>query len=207
MTPAEVAEHGSAGHVMTTHGLEIVCVTCTVKDRFRLFMLRPVQIDGHEIIPWAIVPGSGTRMSESELALYRELMEEIVSEELAQETATIRILYVPVNDALPVVTKTVTRDYETFRALVGNGWLEVTAPLDNAWTLWVDEDGISKDLPLNHRATRFAHASGWNAPTDYHILGPAFFTGPADGQGETLAVPESLIATAEAFFSGDYVSE
>jgi len=213
MTPAEVAQHGNAGHVMTTHAGEIVCVTCTVKDRFRLFMMRPVQINDHVIVPWAIIPGSPEDFSPAELRLYDELMVEIMAEELApavaQEIAveTIRVLAIPCDESRPVTVQTIERTFVAFRDLVGGGWLEVTAPIDNAWTLWVDEDGISKNLPFNARATRFAHATGWGAPADYQILGPSFFTGPADPNGDTLAVPEYLIATAAEFFKGDIFTE
>jgi hypothetical protein len=87
---------------------------------------------------------------------------------------------------------------ERFRAMIGGGWLEaVTIALDI--TLWCDEEGKLKELPLNVRATRLVRALNPRFTDTIH--GPVFLTGAADGSGDTLGINARAKEALELLFS------
>jgi Domain of unknown function (DUF3846) len=79
--------------------------------------------------------------------------------------------------------------YETLKAALG-GWIE-RCPADPGVSLWVDEEGKLKDLPLNMTATHL-----WSKVDKFHcvragdfVAGPCVITGGDDGAGEVTPVP------------------
>jgi hypothetical protein len=60
-------------------------------------------------------------------------------------------------------------------------------------TVWCDEDGKSKRLPVNRRLTRIAHDSNAIRPHDY-ICGTVVVTGGADDDGEVLGLDPAWVA-------------
>lgn len=63
-----------------------------------------------------------------------------------------------------------------------------TVPLPSVYqrlsTLWCDEDGQARSLPLNRTASRLAGQP---------ILGPALLTGPANDRGDLRGLPPSVV--------------
>lgn len=66
------------------------------------------------------------------------------------------------------------------------GYVDVVTLTKNV-DMWVDEEGLLKNLPVNIVATHIARLFG---RTHQVYLGPAVFTGGMDDQGTTLGLTE-----------------
>ena len=86
-------------------------------------------------------------------------------------------------------------DYDAMSAVVG-GYIEAVNLRD--CTVFLNEDGIAIDLPVNPAATRFikkklrAEDRVLHAP-DGWILGNVFVVGPVDDEGDETDCPEHVI--------------
>lgn len=118
---------------------------------------------------------------------------------------SLRVLVVPV--AGPVQVRTVRRDADVFRDLIGAGWLESLASVAGTWSCWIDEDRERKALPVNPRATELAVMNGWQRRPAEFISGDAFFAGPPNADGESTQLPLFLIARARAAFGIEVIPE
>lgn len=87
------------------------------------------------------------------------------------------------------VTVTNLDGYDGLKAVI-QGWLEAI-PWGPTATAYLDEDGKSKFLPVNARASALAHANGYIWDWD-DIVGPLVIVGPADAAGDDTDVPATL---------------
>lgn len=104
---------------------------------------------------------------------------------------TISVLLCPVDT--PPVVREIEPGLAAFRELLDDGWLEPVARGED-WVAYADEEGLLKQLPVNHPATLLLHASGWAGPA---IVGPVVFAGlrwaGEDGYVEATA-PERFLS-------------
>lgn len=105
----------------------------------------------------------------------------------------VRILAIPVDRTEAPEVRTINADLDGLREQVGGGWIEAVS--GSGFTLYCDEEGKLKGLPVNDRATRLIMAL-WPNFRDV-IVGPAFLTGTADGRGNDTDVVPSVVAVAD----------
>lgn len=75
-----------------------------------------------------------------------------------------------------------------FQAAIGGGYIQGVFGADA--TMYVDEEGLLKHLPLNALATEFAqHVLGAGVV----LCGPALILGPGDGEGNDTDVRPSVV--------------
>lgn len=84
------------------------------------------------------------------------------------------------------------RKIEDYQQVVG-GWIEGVGL--GLGTMYVNEEGKLKNLPLNPVATKLARASSSIFAADY-IAGDVVLVGPADPEGEDTNVRDELLALA-----------
>lgn len=86
--------------------------------------------------------------------------------------------------------KTVQQDLEAFQSIVG-GYIE--AVTTEHCVLWCNEDGKNVGLPINQMATYL----WWKLQPEMEardtLSGCVLITGPADSEGNSTPVPESVI--------------
>lgn len=97
-------------------------------------------------------------------------------------------------DPLPAgITLMDTATYDDIKAALDGGWLE-GAPTDGSVTLYIDEDGKGKGLPINLLATAFwTHVGG--AEHVLHgdfLVGPVVVVGPPDAEGDDRPIPPAV---------------
>lgn len=101
-----------------------------------------------------------------------------------------KALHVPVEGPAEVAEVDMD-DVAAMQALVGGYFEVVVVP---GALLWVDEDGRSKRLPVNQRATDLVNGVALLAGVrGVPIVGPVVLTGPADGRGGWGDVPSELV--------------
>jgi Domain of unknown function (DUF3846) len=91
----------------------------------------------------------------------------------------IDILYI-MPHAMPV-EMTVPNNYEVFKGLLNDGYMESVTISQLGCVLLIDEDGKLKNLPINRAATLMFHP--YLLPLDY-IVGPCIVTGMVDRGGD-----------------------
>lgn len=107
----------------------------------------------------------------------------------------VRAIVIPVDTAEPLRVEEIDpTDLNAYRRLVGEGHIEAITLERPAASMYMDEEGKLKKLPVNERATAIAwcHQSGLRHRQD-PIVGPAFIVGPADREGVDQTVPEDLV--------------
>jgi hypothetical protein len=75
-----------------------------------------------------------------------------------------------------------------FQAAIGGGYIE--GVFGREATVYVDEEGLLKNLPLNPLATLFAQRV---LGMGVHLCGPALIVGPGDGEGNDTDVRPSVV--------------
>ncbi|MGY1684436.1 DUF3846 domain-containing protein [Geodermatophilus sp. SYSU D00867] len=104
----------------------------------------------------------------------------------------IRVVLFPVNPAEPVTVMTVDdSDLGMHRAL-GNAWPDHVFLREVAAALLCDQDGKSKRLPPNRRATRFVDRYVPGFARADTIVGPAMVVG-LDHDGSRTDVPDEVV--------------
>jgi hypothetical protein len=102
-------------------------------------------------------------------------------------------IVIPVSTAEPMFTLYFD-GLDDYQQII-NGYIEpVDLALPEPSTMFVDEEGLNKQLDFNSRATLIAMVL--NPTMLYHganLLGTAVIVGQPDGEGETQSVPDSLI--------------
>ena len=84
--------------------------------------------------------------------------------------------------------------YDEIKAALDGGYLEA-APTDGTVTLYIDEEGKLKHLPINLLATAFwTHVGGGELVLHGDFLvGPVVVVGPPDAEGDDTAVPAAAV--------------
>lgn len=103
----------------------------------------------------------------------------------------IRVVTIPVEGS-PAVEEIDRESLVDFQRLVGGGYVERIRLVPRA-DLWVDEEFLLKELPVNPRASLINRLFG-NGDI---IQGPAFITGPATPDGESTDVPDYYVFPAD----------
>ena len=115
---------------------------------------------------------------------------------LASGDVPMLAIVIPVDPDEPVRVEPVPADRaqrsETYRAWV-QGWLEVVELREPGASLYINEEGKIRQMPVNQRATALAwlHCPGFRGRD--LISGPAFLVGPVQENGEDGSVPDGLI--------------
>jgi hypothetical protein len=107
----------------------------------------------------------------------------------------IRAIVVPVDTTEPLRLEEIDpTDLNAYRRLVGDASIEVVNLERPDASLYMDEEGKLKELPVNERLTAFAwvHQSALRHRQD-PVVGPGFIVGPADREGVDQTVPEDLV--------------
>lgn len=104
----------------------------------------------------------------------------------------IRVLII--NPDATYETRTVEQELKALQGLVG-GWIEVirTAPA----CFWANEDGRADGCPVNPLATYLWWMFNPEMEGLDELRGPIFLTGHDDGHGDSLPVPDEVIAEFE----------
>lgn len=72
-------------------------------------------------------------------------------------------------------------DYESLKAALDGGWLEIAPTPGSPFMMFCDEEGKLKGLPFNERANTLANRyRSWEDP----LAGNVVIVGPVDGDGE-----------------------
>lgn len=105
-----------------------------------------------------------------------------------------KYVIIPADHTKPIeIRETTALTYEDLNAGIGGGYIERVRyhrhDADRHLDLWLDEDGKSKDLPLNNRATMIAHHGESIFPQDT-ICGDVVVTGPANADGESQGITD-----------------
>lgn len=117
----------------------------------------------------------------------------------ATQPTTIRVLLMPDNEAHPVRIESVEPTDGWMNTLLRAGTLGgIWGP---GWTAWCDDNGMSRQLPVNFRATRFLEQLGH--PSDLLFGSPGAVLGPVvlcdeDEDGEWTGVSDDVIHAATA---------
>lgn len=94
---------------------------------------------------------------------------------------TIKLLLIPADPNRPVVAQDVQPKLEKLRETIGGGWLEAITRDD--WHMYVDEEGLLKELPQNQRASKLARRT---------LVGDAIVLGHT-AQGDEANVPKKVL--------------
>jgi hypothetical protein len=105
----------------------------------------------------------------------------------------ITVIVIPANRRLPPrLERRAADDLPGFQALVG-GYLEALRLTDPAATLYLNEEGKDRQLPLNPRATAVAWVHNPAFRGADVIAGDVVLAGPPDAAGELTAAPDRLV--------------
>ncbi|WP_433269000.1 DUF3846 domain-containing protein [Actinosynnema sp. CS-041913] len=103
-------------------------------------------------------------------------------------------IVIPADERQPIRQQQIEpHDLNAYRQIVG-GNLEVVALDRPSASLYLNEEGKLRELPVNPRASVLAwvHNSALRATGDV-IVGPAFIVGPTDGHGDDQSAPLGLV--------------
>jgi hypothetical protein len=109
-------------------------------------------------------------------------------------TTLIKCLVIPADDAQELRIEEVDPTLENLQRAIGGGYLQVLHLEQPSMSLYVDEEGAMKNLPVNVRASAFWRTHN---PVFYGakpLVGDAIITGPPDRRGIETSVPEEFIA-------------
>jgi hypothetical protein len=91
----------------------------------------------------------------------------------------------------------VEQDLPVLQGIVGGYLQHVPAAHDEdgypAVGIWCDEDGLSKDYPVNRSATALWYTLSPHMAGRDRLCGTVFFTGGADANGDILSLPEPIV--------------
>lgn len=101
---------------------------------------------------------------------------------------------VSADDSIEIAPLVQGETYEAIKNGVDGAWFDLVRLEfgDVHIDMWVDDEGLIKRLPLNKFATQM-HATIVGVQHAC-IVGPAFFTGGSDEEGETLPLTEDELA-------------
>ena len=100
-----------------------------------------------------------------------------------------RIVYIPLNGNLEEMDVSREDMYKTLKRLLNDAHFttaSVASPKFRGHVMYVDDEGLLKNLPFNLTATILY---GAHSP----IVGPAVLVGPADGEGYETAVSDNML--------------
>lgn len=98
-------------------------------------------------------------------------------------------IIIPADNSAPL--RTVTLDsLEDYQRVVG-GWIEAVDTPDLGVTMYVDEEGLIRDLPFNRRAT-FLWRFHLPQAHDARLVGDVAVVGLTDDEGENTELPSEL---------------
>lgn len=81
---------------------------------------------------------------------------------------------------------------EDYQLAVG-GWIEGVPAGDDGTSIFANTEGKHVGLPINRRASIHWLLQFHGRATNDRLFGDVVLVGPADEEGETLGVPESLL--------------
>ena len=114
-------------------------------------------------------------------------------------TEQYKVLRIDVDGAISYAA--ITRDYRDIKALLNDGWLEAAPINADDVTLYCDEEGKIKGLPINPVATKVARMFGWLGHGFDSLCGPVVIVGNAwdEEDGTVVAdAPERALSYALA---------
>lgn len=97
---------------------------------------------------------------------------------------------IPVDEAEPLRVVDL-KNVSDYQKLIG-GWVEVTDLDSPEASIWFDEEGKLKNLPLNRRASLILWMHNPSFRDRDVVKGPAIVLGPGNEYGETQDVPAEL---------------
>lgn len=106
----------------------------------------------------------------------------------------IKVLVIPADHSKPVEAREIEPSLDQMQALVG-GWLEVVDVLEPLGSMYLNEEGKLRRLPLNQRATALIQRH--NAMLLDVIVGDAFVSGPPDREGQDTDCPLEYLGLAD----------
>lgn len=87
-------------------------------------------------------------------------------------------------------------ELDPMKEVIG-GWMQLVAIRQGS--LYLDEEGKMKDLPINAWARGFARRLGWRGADDDLFVGTALILGPIDDEGDDTAVSNHVLIQWEMF--------
>lgn len=99
----------------------------------------------------------------------------------------IKIVVIPADSSQAVEVREIEATPEVMGGIVG-GWLEVVGLTGPLASLYINEEGKLRRLPLNQRATALVQRH--NAMLGDFIVGDVFIAGPPDLEGNDTDAPE-----------------
>nr|WP_278102317.1 DUF3846 domain-containing protein [Microbacterium proteolyticum] len=98
-------------------------------------------------------------------------------------------IIIPADNTAPLKTATLD-SLQDFQRAVG-GWIEAVDIPDLGVTMYVNDEGLIRDLPFNRRAT-FLWRFHVPQARDARLVGDVAVVGVADGEGENTELPMDL---------------
>lgn len=92
---------------------------------------------------------------------------------------------------------------QALQGLVG-GYIEAAYSADQSVTFWINEEGKIHDLPVNGFGTALWWLVNPAVRNRDTLRGPVLITGGADGQGDTLPIPDDVVvAFKDLYLEGE----
>ncbi len=88
-------------------------------------------------------------------------------------------------------------ELDPMKTAIGGGWLELTSVRDAS--IYLDEDGKAKGLPINTLARGFARRLGWAGADGDLFAGTVLILGPVDEEGADTAVTNHTLIQWDRF--------